>query len=66
VIYGAAHKLPVRASIAYSFVLHSVRDSPKKPHAAPPAGILSVCQIKENRVANDLLIIVNDLVTLAH
>src|SRR6201981_858594 len=32
---------------------------PKKPHAAPPAGILSVWQIKENPVGNDLLIIVN-------
>jgi hypothetical protein len=31
----------------------------KKPHATPPAGILSVWQIKENPVSNDLLIIVN-------
>ena len=37
---------------------HSLRDSPKKPHATPPAGILSVWQIKENPVSNDLLIIV--------
>jgi hypothetical protein len=37
--------------------------NPKKPHAAPPKGILSVWKIKENRVDNDLLIIVNDWVT---
>jgi hypothetical protein len=36
----------------------------KKPHAAPPAGILSVWQIKENPVGNDLLIIVNSLMSL--
>jgi hypothetical protein len=41
-------------------------DSPKKPHAAPPAGILSVWQIKGNRTGNDLLIIVNGLMALAH
>jgi hypothetical protein len=38
---------------------------PKKPHAAPPEGILSVWQIKGNRVGNDLLIIVNGLMALA-
>ena len=40
-------------------------DSPKKPYAAPPKGILSVWQIKGNRVGNDLLIIVNGLMALA-
>ena len=43
--------------------VRSLRDSPKKPHAAPPAGILSVWQIKENPVGNDLLIIVNGLIS---
>jgi len=38
-----------------------VKGLPKKPHASPPAGILSVWQIKENPVGNDLLIIVNGL-----
>jgi hypothetical protein len=49
---------------ACSVTFHSLKDSPKKPHAAPPAGILSVWQIKENPVGNDLLIIVNGLISL--
>ena len=49
---------------ACSVIVRSLRDSPKKPHAAPPAGILSVWQIKENPVGNDLLIIVNGLISL--
>jgi hypothetical protein len=49
---------------ACSVTFRSLRDSPKKPHAAPPAGILSVWQIKENPVGNDLLIIVNGLMSL--
>jgi hypothetical protein len=50
---------------ACSVIARSLRDSPKKPHAAPPAGILSLWQIKENPVSNDLLIIVNGLISLA-
>jgi len=34
---------------ACSVIVRSLRDSPKKPHAAPPAVILSIWQIKENR-----------------
>jgi len=45
-------------------IVRSLRDSPKKPRAAPPAGILSVWQIKENPLGNDLLIIVNGLIRL--
>ena len=46
---------------AGSVTVRWLRDSPKKPHASPPAGILSVWQIKENPVGNDILIIVNGL-----
>jgi hypothetical protein len=49
---------------ACSVTVRWLRDSPKKPHAAPPADILSVWQIKENPVGNDLLIIVNSLINL--
>ena len=42
-------------------IARSLTGPPKKPPAAPPAGILSVWQIKENPVGNDLLIIVNGL-----
>ena len=49
---------------ACSVTVRWLRDSPKKPHAAPPVGILSVWQIKENPVGNDLLIIVNSLMSL--
>jgi hypothetical protein len=50
-----------------SRALFAVLGLPKKsPHAAPPPGILSVWQIKGNRAGNDLLIIVNGLMALAH
>jgi len=53
-----------RAKARAGLLFRSLRDSPKKPHAAPPAGILSVWQIKGNPVGNDLLIIVNGLISL--
>jgi hypothetical protein len=49
---------------ACSVTVRSLRDPPKKPHATPPAGILSIWQIKENLVGNDLLIIVNGLISV--
>jgi hypothetical protein len=58
-LHGAPrHDLAPRAS-ACLVIVASLRDSPKKPRAAPPASILSACQIKENPAGNDLLIIVN-------
>jgi hypothetical protein len=57
IIFGARQS-------ARPVIIRSLRDSPKKPHAAPPAGILSVWQIKENPLGNDLLIIVNGLISL--
>jgi len=39
---------------ARSVISSLVKGLPKKPHATPPAGILSVWQIKENPVSNDL------------
>src|SRR6516165_1555079 len=46
--------------------VRSLRDSPKSPHASPPAGILSVWQIKENPVGNDLLTSLTGLMSLPH
>src|SRR6516165_10527637 len=51
---------------AGSVTVRSLRDSPKKPHASPPAGILSVWQIKENPVGNDLLTSLTGLMSLPH
>jgi hypothetical protein len=56
--------LPAPRASACLIVIRSLRDSPKKPHAAPPASILSAWQIKENPVGNDPLIIVNRWISL--
>src|SRR5262249_60909627 len=51
---------------ACSIILRLLRDSPKRPPAAPPAGILSLWPIKKKPVGNDPFIIVNNLISPAH
>jgi hypothetical protein len=57
IIFGTRHS-------AGPVIARSLTGLPKKPHAAPPAGILSVWQIKENPLGNDPLIIVNGWISL--
>ncbi len=49
---------------ARSSIVRIVKGLPKKAPCRTTRGILSVWQIKENPVGNDLLIIVNGLISL--